>query len=231
MKKRNLEAEADALGFEVAFETLGESARFSRKVETRNLKLDVGCGSKPTGDVNVDFFARGWNNQEGDQKRGEYLSPKCVPNFVVADAKHLPFRNSSFNIVFSSHTIEHVSDPKLMFAEMCRVAKRKVIFRCPHRRGSGAKRPFHVNYLDETWFKNAVASMGYRCAHFISAFDYPISNRVPFPSQFRKGLLWRALRHFERRFVNQKVKIPFELEAWINKLPEQPAKTQDTQTS
>jgi SAM-dependent methyltransferase len=223
MKDQNVEIEKPRLSFEVPLEDLGKKTRLPSKLETKKLKLDVGCGSMPTGDVNVDFCVRGWNSQEGDQKRGEFLNPKMIPNFVVADAKHLPFRNNSFNIVFSSHTIEHVSDPKSMFAEMCRVAKRKVILRGPHRRGSGAKRPFHVNYLDETWFRNVAASMGYKCDHFISAFDYPISNRAPFPSRFRKGPFWRALRHFERRFVNQKIKIPFELEAWINKLPEQPA--------
>jgi SAM-dependent methyltransferase len=187
--------------------------------------LDVGCGNGELarGTVNVDIFRKGQNLQVGEQLKGEHVNPRLIPNFVVADACHLPFRKGSFSMVFSSHVIEHVSNPLLMFAEMCRVAKRKVVVRCPHRRGSGAKRPFHVNYLDEAWFERTAESMGYKCDCFLSAFDYPISNRVPFPSQLRRSLPWRALRHFERRFINHKVGLPFEMEAWVNKMPGQPA--------
>ena len=57
------------------------------------LRLDVGCGSRPHGDVNVDFFRRGWNRQEGDQDKGEYVNHHSIPNFVVASAEALPFRS------------------------------------------------------------------------------------------------------------------------------------------
>jgi len=45
---------------------------------------------------------------------------------------HLPFKDESFNAVFSSHTIEHVQNPLLMLREMCRVANEKIVVRCMH---------------------------------------------------------------------------------------------------
>jgi hypothetical protein len=40
--------------------------------------LDVGCGNADSakGDVNVDFFERGFNVQVGDQTVGEMVEPK-----------------------------------------------------------------------------------------------------------------------------------------------------------
>ena len=45
--------------------------------------LDVGCGDKPKGDVNIDLFFYGkWNN------------------FVIAEAHCLPFKNNT-KVIFS----------------------------------------------------------------------------------------------------------------------------------
>ncbi len=101
--------------------------------ETSLLTLDVGCGIYPKGDVNTDLIRR-------EQK---------IPNFVVADAHNLPFKDGSFGLVYSSHVIEHVTNPTIMFNELCRVTKAKMIVRCPHRFGSGAKRVSHINFIDE----------------------------------------------------------------------------------
>jgi hypothetical protein len=117
--------------------------------------------------------------------------------------------------VFSSHTIEHVADPFLMFSELYRVASRKVIIRYPHKRSSGANRPFHINFLDEKWFDDYARLLGVKVSHFINSFDYPITNRLHL--DFLHGtFLWRVLRHIERKLVF-KLKIPFESEASINK--------------
>lgn len=90
------------------------------------MKLDVGCGTEPKGDVNVDFFKRGFNPQTGDQIHGEFMSPLKIQNFILADAEWLPFKDDCFDVVFSSHVMEHVQNPLLMLREMCSVAKRKV---------------------------------------------------------------------------------------------------------
>ena len=87
--------------------------------------LDVGCGSRFKGDVNTDIFRGGWNRQEADQYKGEFVDPHKIPNFVVASAEFLPSMDNYFDVVLSCHTIEHVSNPFRMLAELVRVSKRK----------------------------------------------------------------------------------------------------------
>jgi hypothetical protein len=48
-----------------------------------------------------------------------------------------------------------------------------MIVRCPHRKGSGAVRPFHVNYFDEAWFQQVASSMGLTMQYSI-AYEHPI---------------------------------------------------------
>jgi ubiquinone/menaquinone biosynthesis C-methylase UbiE len=93
--------------------------------------LDVGCGGDPKGDVNVDLYPM------ASPHRAEApdidLRPQKIPNFVLADGQHLPFKSNSFDIVYSFHLIEHVNNPSLLVWELIRVASRKVILKCPHR--------------------------------------------------------------------------------------------------
>ena len=95
-------------------------------------------------------------------KAREFMNPRLIPNFVVAHAEFLPFKDECFDVAFSSHTIEHVKNPLKMMQELLRVSKRQVTVRCPHRKGSGAKRPFHINYLDEDWFNVSLARLGFK---------------------------------------------------------------------
>jgi SAM-dependent methyltransferase len=186
--------------------------------------LDVGCGIRPKGDVNIDFFRGGLNPQIGDQIQGEFMSPQKIKNFIIADAEWLPFRDDSFDVVFSSHTIEHVQNPLLMLREMCRVAKRKVIVRCPHRKGSGAVMPYHINYFDEDWFKKTSDKLGVKARQFVTAYDYPITNKFKnfcprgFLSIAETSLPWRGIRHFERSMMRRGIfHTPFEIEVWVGK--------------
>ena len=178
--------------------------------------LDVGCGNVALakGDVNVDFFREGQNRQIGVQNVGELVNPHLIKNFVVADACHLPFKDGAFNVVFSSHSIEHVADPFMMHSEMARVAVRKVIVRCPHRRGAGAKRPFHLCYLDEDWFASAQKRLGFKGVSFVRGYEPLCSSSFHVPSWFAKSIPWRAIRKADRRFG---IKRPFELESWLIK--------------
>jgi len=140
---------------------------------TKQISLDVGYGSNPKGTVNVDFFREGYNPQTGDQKKGEYVRAQNIENFIVGDAMHLPFKDEVFDVVFSTHVIEHVADPAGMLREMNRVCKGKMIVCCPHRKGSNAKKPFHINYLDEVWFQRVASSMGLNMQYSI-AYEYPV---------------------------------------------------------
>jgi SAM-dependent methyltransferase len=185
----------------------------------------VGCGSRPGGDVNVDCFTRGWNSQEGDQKQGEFMNPRLIPNFVVAHAEFLPFKDECFDLAFSSHTIEHVKNPLKMMQELLRVSKRQVTVRCPHRKGSGAKRPFHINYLDEKWFNVSLTKLGFRPKTVITNAECLITSRLLLHSAVHcpKRLLpyveasipYRIVRKCERSAI--RFRFPFEIEVQVIK--------------
>jgi SAM-dependent methyltransferase len=181
------------------------------------LILDVGCGNErlAKGTVNVDFFSKGKNLQIGNQLEGEYVNPKHIPNFILADACHLPFKDKSFKLAISSHVIEHVATPFLMFKEMHRVSEGSVVIRCPHRRGSGAKRPFHINYLDEAWFKQAANKLNVESEQFVSCYDSLVTSKVS-RGILKNTLPMRLLKHIERRWFGSKLGVPFELESWSN---------------
>jgi ubiquinone/menaquinone biosynthesis C-methylase UbiE len=93
---------------------------FLRDKVCKLLRLDVGCGHVPRGDVNVDLFVEATGHRV-DKTRP--LDIRNIPNFVKADACHLPFRDNVFDEVISYHTIEHVLNPVLMIKEMIRTCK------------------------------------------------------------------------------------------------------------
>jgi len=154
------------------------------------------------------------------------MTPKKIQNFILADAERLPFKDDCFDVVFSSHVIEHVPNPFLMLREMCRVAERKVIVRCPHRKGSGAVMPYHINFLDEEWFERATCKLGLKAKPFTVTYDYYVSERFRkicsqgFFFALQKTLLWRGFRHVERSMIRRGIyRTPLGIEVWIRKKP------------
>ena len=73
------------------------------------MKLDVGCGDKPRGDVNCDLFT-GASRHFTDEEHG-LIDPKQIPNFVNCDSHYLPFRSNSFDVVIGNHLLEHCKHP------------------------------------------------------------------------------------------------------------------------
>lgn len=88
------------------------------------MRLDVGCGASPTGDVNCDLMV-----EHSDEKWD--LDPQRIPNFVRADVLSLPFRSDSFDVVFCSHLLEHLDDYMAGLKELLRVARKKVVVVLP----------------------------------------------------------------------------------------------------
>jgi len=109
------------------------------------LLLDVGCGIYPKGDVNCDLFIDPISRDVG------MIDPQIIPNFILCDAQHLPFRNDTFNKVLCFHVIEHVNDPILLLKELIRVTNDKINLKCPHRYARG-KHDFHIKFFNVTWF-------------------------------------------------------------------------------
>ena len=137
------------------------------------MRLDIGCGTQPTGDFNCDLYP------EDVGHRGKYhktIHTEAIPNFRLADVQNLPYDNGSFEEVYSSHTIEHVENPFRMLKEMVRVSNDWIIIKCPHRLGDRIRgmNPSHINFFNMTWFMNAFAKLGLRCEIHYSKFRcYP----------------------------------------------------------
>jgi len=88
---------------------------------------------------------------------------KNIPNFIRADAQHLPFRDKVFDIAYSSHVIEHVANPLQMLRELIRVATRKVIVVCPHALGHEKKKVLHKNHFRPRWFHSVARLLQVAC--------------------------------------------------------------------
>jgi len=127
-----------------------------RRLNMQFRMLDVGCGVRPKGDVNIDLFP-GLTVHRGCKAR---IEPGKIRNFIRADALHLPVRSKSFQIVYSNHVVEHVKDPVEFIREHLRVAKRKVIIITPHRysRPKFLHRQLeaHKNFFSAKWFKKTL---------------------------------------------------------------------------
>lgn len=113
--------------------------------------LDVGCGVFPHGTVNCDLYVRDAGH------RGEYatINPKTIRNFVLCDGQHLPFKNACFNLVYSSHVIEHTIFPEVFLMELVRVSKSRISLKCPYLFGEALnphKCPGHHHHLNKRWF-------------------------------------------------------------------------------
>ncbi len=90
--------------------------------------LDVGCGSKSLGDVNVDLFKN--NSPHNSGRSVDLFNTK---NFVIADVNHLPFKNKVFSKSVCNQVLEHKGvNPALAIAELIRVTVEEVDIAMPH---------------------------------------------------------------------------------------------------
>ena len=90
--------------------------------------LEAGCG---TGRFSLFFAEHGASVTALDYsqamlsqtaKKVKKLNLKKF-NLVLGDINHLPFKDASFDLVFSYGVLRHFSDPNRAIAEMCRVLK------------------------------------------------------------------------------------------------------------
>ena len=116
------------------------------------MRLDVGCGNRPTGDVNVDLYT----NVTKQRIPHLPIDTKKTENFVLADAQRLPFRSKAFREVYANAVIEHMPDPVAFLKEAIRVAREKVTVITPHRymrSGLALHQPsVHISFFTVKWF-------------------------------------------------------------------------------
>jgi ubiquinone/menaquinone biosynthesis C-methylase UbiE len=131
------------------------------------LKLDVGCGHNPTGDVNIDPFQEATSHRSGDQRScDDYpIDVSKTPNFIKATGEAIPIRSEIFEVAYSSHTIEHSIDPRKFLREICRVTKHGGVVKmsCPHRfEPSRRMKTQHINHFTSRWFRKSFKVLGFK---------------------------------------------------------------------
>lgn len=135
-----------------------------------SLCLDVGCGENPFPYADVLC----------DLRRIE----KCEQMFVISDAHFLPFRSEIFDFVVCFHVFEHVKNPKLVFAELKRIAKHG------HIQTPSPFAEMLYAYDIHRWF------IGSKKKHLY----YQASHGLPISCLFRwlrdKLILWQAVDFF-----------------------------------
>ena len=121
------------------------------------MKLDVGCGAYPRGDVNVDLFVGATPHSEA----GWVIMPKKIPNFVRCDANELPFKDKVFSESFCSHLIEHKGvKPIRLIKEMLRVTNGNVELRIPHRIWDRGRCKAHARSFNKSNVVGLLRSLG-----------------------------------------------------------------------
>lgn len=138
----NLEA-TDA--FEGHFGIIEEDKwRYITSVLPRNggRSLEVGCGlghvSSHLADIGFSAYMIDYS-EDGIVKARESFTlykNRRMKTYIVGDGMKLPFRDNSFDVVFSTGLIEHFEDPSKLIQEMCRVLRSGGIFFsdvCPGR--------------------------------------------------------------------------------------------------
>jgi len=130
-------------------------------VSVSDMILDVGCGVNPKGDINCDLGIYSISEHGIKRKDGLFIDPKKIKNFVRCDAHYLPFSDNSFELVYSSHLIEHLHNPIQFIRECIRVSKNNILITCPHRCNFKARRFGHKHFFNKAWFTTALRTMFY----------------------------------------------------------------------
>lgn len=120
--------------------------------------IDVGCAEGfvfGSNAVNVDIYGCRPN----------------IPNFVLADAHHLPFKNAAFDCCVMGELLEHVENPKRILDEAQRVASIIVLSVPNEHEWSPSLNPFdnpgHIRFYNQTTFLNEIQQAGIVLIQFV----------------------------------------------------------------
>jgi ubiquinone/menaquinone biosynthesis C-methylase UbiE len=133
-----------SIGTDRATDMNQESMNFvlSNYDKTAKTMLDVGCG-------------RGyWLDLVGEKTSLKLTGVDVLnevelksANYIKGNMEKLPFKDNSFDIVFTSHTVEHVRNLSKSMDELCRVARKQVIIITPRQRFYNYTFDMHLNFF------------------------------------------------------------------------------------
>lgn len=99
--------------------------RIMDRIRPASIVLDLGAGAGIVQQMNFRGMAA--------RVCGVDLDPRVADNPMldegkVADGVSIPYDDGTFDVVFADNVLEHLSDPKLVFSEICRVLKPGGVF-------------------------------------------------------------------------------------------------------
>ncbi|HVR60875.1 MAG TPA: class I SAM-dependent methyltransferase, partial [Polyangia bacterium] len=97
-----------------------ETARIAAHLQPGARILEIGAG---TGRQALDLAARGFSVDAIEIQASNYAGDRLFP-ITEYDGRHIPFPDATFDIVFSSNVLEHVTDLPQLHAEIRRTLRR-----------------------------------------------------------------------------------------------------------
>lgn len=177
-------------------------------IPERSKFIDVGCGAgyamkKAVETRNCEV--KGIDPSPGEHGVGRYAKNKELLNIQKGDAENIPFDNNTFDVVYCSHVLEHVSDMQKALSEMYRVLKSTGVLIIGIPTAEMAKVNLYTNIMFTThirWFnillKPFINTAKSKWFHFF----IPSSH-----SDFNKSVLWDIknykIRKWEKIVSNQ----------------------------
>jgi len=106
-----------------------------------NTLLDVGCGRG--------YFLKNLQNTNIELTGVDLFETLNILNshYVKGNAESLPFEDDSFDVVTSSHTLEHVINIREAVAEIKRVSSKQIIITVPKQRWYYYTLDLHLHYF------------------------------------------------------------------------------------
>jgi SAM-dependent methyltransferase len=107
---------------------LSEVNRFliNKHFDKSSILLDLGCAEGRIGEILFNNIAVGLDIEMNQAQVASKI--KNYRSVVLADARNMPFKNDSFDIIFSNSVIEHIDGLKELLRESSRILKDKGLF-------------------------------------------------------------------------------------------------------
>jgi ubiquinone/menaquinone biosynthesis C-methylase UbiE len=118
--------------------------------KTAKTLIDIGCGNG--------FFLRQVKSNGLDLFGCDIADTRRVRdyNFLRCSIAHLPFKDKQFDIVTSSHTLEHIVNPEKAISELKRITRRQLIITVPCQRYYFYTLDEHIHFFP---YKESLSSL------------------------------------------------------------------------
>jgi ubiquinone/menaquinone biosynthesis C-methylase UbiE len=141
--------------------------------------LDIGCASGIALGMHKLFKPK--INAEGFEGNSEAkpLWEERKLNVSIGDIYALPFLDNHFDTVYSSHVLEHLTDPKKAIEESIRVAKKRVIHSVPSGNVDDKNHGTpHLHYFNRINFKSLFDEKYYSKIILLNVEDVHMSSLI-----------------------------------------------------